>query len=92
MAMLNLLLAFLMAFLPMELGGSPDEQGGEGDKKKEGENPPPSDSSGTGNSGTKTLTQAEVDAIVRDRVARERQKYSNYDELRQKAEKYYQLE
>jgi hypothetical protein len=31
------------------------------------------------------LTQAEVDRIVRDRVARERAKYADYDELKAKA-------
>lgn len=34
----------------------------------------------------KTLTQAEVDRIVKERLARERQKYADYEELKQKAE------
>lgn len=34
----------------------------------------------------KTLTQAEVDQIVKDRVQRERAKFADYDELRAKAE------
>lgn len=33
-----------------------------------------------------TLTQADVDRIVQERVARERAKFSDYDELRAKAE------
>lgn len=36
----------------------------------------------------KTITQAEVDAIVGERLARERQKYSDYDELKSKAAEY----
>lgn len=34
----------------------------------------------------KTFTQAELDQIVRDRVARERAKYADYDELKTRAE------
>lgn len=37
-------------------------------------------------------TQAEVDAIVRDRLARERSKYTDYDELKAKAAKLDELE
>jgi len=44
---------------------------------------------GTGSTGGKTFTQAEVDAIVRDRLKREREttaaKYADYDDLRAKA-------
>lgn len=36
-------------------------------------------------SGTKTFTQAEVDRIVRDRIAREREKYADYDDLKKAA-------
>ena len=36
----------------------------------------------------KTFTQAEVDSIVEGRLARERQKYSDYEDLREKASKY----
>jgi hypothetical protein len=36
----------------------------------------------TGSTGGKTFTQAEVDKIVRDRVARERAKYADYDDLK----------
>lgn len=43
----------------------------------------------TGSTGGKTFTQAEVDAIVRDRLKREREatatKYADYDELKAKA-------
>lgn len=38
-----------------------------------------------GNGGAKTFTQAELDAVVRDRLARERTKYADYDELKAKA-------
>lgn len=44
---------------------------------------------GEGTSSTteeKTLTQAEVDRIVKDRLTRERQKYADYDDLKAKAE------
>ena len=36
----------------------------------------------------KIFTQAEVDSIVEGRLARERQKYSDYEDLREKASKY----
>jgi hypothetical protein len=35
-----------------------------------------------GNAGGKTFTQAEVNQIVKDRVARERAKYADYDDLK----------
>lgn len=47
---------------------------------------------GDGGSPEKTLTQSQVDAIVQDRVQRERAKYSDYDELKAKASKVDQLE
>jgi hypothetical protein len=40
----------------------------------------------------KTLTQAEVDKIVADRVARERKKFADYDDLKKKAAKLQQIE
>lgn len=36
----------------------------------------------------KTFTQEEVDSIVEGRLARERQKYADYEDLREKASKY----
>lgn len=39
----------------------------------------------TGNGGARTFTQAEVDKIVGERVARERAKFSDYDELKSRA-------
>lgn len=42
----------------------------------------------TGNQEPKTFTQAEMDAIIGDRLARERQKYADYDSLKEKAGKY----
>lgn len=36
----------------------------------------------------KTFTQAEMDSIIEGRLARERQKYSDYEDLREKASKY----
>lgn len=38
--------------------------------------------------GDKTFTQAEVDAIIGDRLAREKAKYSDYEDLKTKAEEY----
>ncbi len=37
---------------------------------------------------TKQLSQADVDAIVQDRLARERKKYADYDDLKSKATKF----
>jgi len=39
-----------------------------------------------------TLTQAQVDAIVKDRIAREREKYKGFDDLKRKAEDYDKLQ
>lgn len=44
------------------------------------------------NATEKTFTQAEVDAIVGDRLKRDRAKYSDYEDLKAKAGKYDQLE
>lgn len=40
----------------------------------------------------KTFTQAELDAIVGDRLKRDRAKFADYDALKEKAEKYDALE
>lgn len=40
----------------------------------------------------KTFTQAEVDAIVGDRLKRDRAKYADYDTLKEKADKFDQME
>lgn len=40
---------------------------------------------------TKTFTQADVDKIVGDRLQRERSKYSDYEDLKAKADKYDEL-
>lgn len=36
----------------------------------------------------RTFTQAELDAIISDRLKREREKYANFDEMKEKAAKY----
>lgn len=41
---------------------------------------------------SKTFTQAEVDAIVRDRLARDRAKYADYNEIKEKAEQFDRIE
>lgn len=40
----------------------------------------------------KTFTQAEMDAIIGERLARERSKYADYDEVKAKAAKYDEVE
>lgn len=40
----------------------------------------------------RTFTQSELDAIVRDRLARERGKYADYEELKSKATKFDEAE
>lgn len=40
----------------------------------------------------KTFTQAELNAIVQDRIARERSKYENFEELKKKAQRLDQIE
>ena len=40
----------------------------------------------------KTFTQAELDQIVKDRIGRERGKYSDYDDLKAKAQRLAELE
>ena len=40
----------------------------------------------------KTFTQSEVDTIVKDRLAREREKYQDYEELKAKAARLDDLE
>lgn len=40
----------------------------------------------------KTFTQEDLDKIVADRIARERKKYADYDEIKKKAEEYEQAE
>lgn len=46
----------------------------------------------TGNEPGKTFTQEQLDAIVQDRLARERAKYTDYDDLKAKAEKFDRIE
>ncbi len=45
-----------------------------------------------GAQGTRTFTQDEMNAIIADRLSRERSKYADYDELRQKALAYDEAE
>ena len=40
----------------------------------------------------KTFTQAELDQIISDRLKRERDKYADYDALKEKAQKFDQIE
>ncbi|WP_189079249.1 hypothetical protein [Mangrovihabitans endophyticus] len=43
------------------------------------------DGDGNDGAGEKTFTQADVDRIVRERIGREREKYADYDDLKQQA-------
>lgn len=45
----------------------------------------------TADAGEKTFTQAEMDAIIEGRLAREKQKYADYESLKEKAGKYDEL-
>jgi len=54
------------------------------------ENPPPVETKPAPTE--KTLTQADVDRVVADRLARERQKFADYDDLKSKAAKLAELE
>jgi hypothetical protein len=58
------------------------------------ETPAPTEGDGTetGNQPDKTFTQAELDRIVQDRVAREQKKFGDYDDLKAKATKLDELE
>lgn len=47
---------------------------------------PEGDDTGAAGSTTTTFTQAQVDAIVRDRLKRERDKFADYDDLKNKAD------
>lgn len=42
----------------------------------------------TNNNAERTFTQAEMDAIIGDRLARERAKYADYEDVKAKASKY----
>lgn len=55
---------------------SPEVQPTEGQQPEQGQQP----------SDDKMLSQADVDRIVKERLARERQKYADYDDLKAKAE------
>lgn len=44
----------------------------------------------TGESGERTFTQGELDAIIGERLKREREKYADYEDLKDKASKYEQ--
>lgn len=45
-----------------------------------------------GNNTEKTLTQAEVDRVVQERIAREREKFADYEDLKARAEKLAEIE
>lgn len=51
----------------------------------------PAGASGAG-AGDKTFTQAELDKVLSDRLARERAKYEGYDDMKRKAEEFDKLQ
>jgi hypothetical protein len=54
---------------------------------------PPKDGTETGKpDGNRTFTQEQLDTIITDRLSREREKYKDYDDLKQKATKFVELE
>jgi Domain of unknown function (DUF4355) len=69
-------------------GGQNTDQGRENTTRQEHERNVKQEAEDKG----RTLTQAEVDKIVADRVARERKKFSDYDDLKKKAAKLQQIE
>lgn len=73
---------FIRTLFGRRIALSPDEPGGGGG------NPGGGDPAG---GGTKTFTQAELDAIVRDRLQRERGKYADYDQLKAAADELHTL-
>lgn len=72
-------------FFEGEGGEGEGEQGG-GSGSGEGEG------KGAGEGEGKTFTQAELDRIVQDRLARERKRFEGHDELKRKAEQYDKLQ
>lgn len=48
--------------------------------------PPEDDDAGDKPATVRTFTQSEVNALIKDRLAREREKYADYDELKAKAQ------
>lgn len=55
-------------------GGGTGQNGGQGGGSGTGDN--------GGGGGERTFTQAELDRIISDRISREREKYSDYDQLK----------
>lgn len=55
-------------------------------------NEPTAGAGGNGNEPEKTFTQAEVNAIVEGRLSRERDKYADYESLKDKAGKYDEIQ
>jgi hypothetical protein len=68
--------------------GGEGEGGGSGSEGGEAEG---GEGEGGGNE-PRSFTQAELDKIVQDRIARERKKYEGYDELKRKAAAYDEVE
>lgn len=69
------------------------DQGGNGGDQGAGDGKPSSGESAAGATGAgKTFTQADLDRIVSERVARERSKYGDYEALKTKAGKFDEIE
>lgn len=71
------------------LGGSGDGDGGTGDG---GQGQGGGDGGQTGEGEGKTFTQADLDRVVAERLARERSKFADYKDLKDKASKFDELQ
>ena len=77
------------AFLMHKTGHRPNKRGG---KKMSENNTTVTTPEGTANQQERTFTQSELDAIVKDRLAREKGKYADYDALKEKANRLDEIE
>lgn len=98
MFILNLLLLLVSRFWELG-GGGPDGSGGAGaggDAGAAGDKSKDKSGAGAGDAGGasgapeagKTFTQAELDKVVNERLRRERAQFSDYDDIKAKAEKF----
>lgn len=83
----------MLRIIDLEANGGDGEggAGGDGGAGDGGGQEKPEDKGGDGGQ-AQTFTQEHVDRIVKERLARERAKYGDYDDLKQKAEEYDKLQ
>lgn len=73
-------------------GGSGDGGQGDGGNGGEGQGQGSGEGQGEGQRQERTFTQADLDRIVQDRLAKEKGKYADYDDLKTKAQKLEEIE